>query len=154
VPRRAWAIAIAAAILPDADAIGFWLGVPYDSVFGHRGITHSLAFAAAFAAVLAWSLRQRRLWLFFFLAIASHGILDAFTNGGMGVAFFAPFSKVRYFFPVTPIEVSPISVTRFISWRGLRILASEAQWVWLPAFALGGAGLYFSRRRRLWPAHG
>jgi inner membrane protein len=39
------------------------------------------------------------------VATASHGILDAFTNGGLGVAFFAPFDKTRYFFPVTPMKL-------------------------------------------------
>ena len=50
--------------------------------------------------------------MFLFLAIASHGLLDAFTDGGLGVAFFAPFDSTRYFFPVTPIEVSP-------NWSGI-----------------------------------
>jgi inner membrane protein len=45
--------------------------------------------------------------IFFFLLTASHGILDAFTNGGLVIALFSPFSNERYFFPWTPIEVSP-----------------------------------------------
>nr|HRC76832.1 rhodanese-like domain-containing protein [Kouleothrix sp.] len=32
-----------------------------------------------------------------------HGVLDAMTDGGLGVAFFAPFSATRYFFPFRPI---------------------------------------------------
>jgi hypothetical protein len=51
-------------------------------------------------------------WTFFFLATASHGLLDAMTDGGLGVAFFSPFDKHRYFFPWTPIRVSPIGLTR------------------------------------------
>src|SRR6267378_8050335 len=47
------------------------------------------------------------LWRFFFLATASHGLLDAMTNGGLGVAFFAPFCDTRYFLPWQPIVVSP-----------------------------------------------
>lgn len=27
--------------LPDADVIGFWLGVRYEDEWGHRGVTHS-----------------------------------------------------------------------------------------------------------------
>jgi inner membrane protein len=79
-------------------------------------------------------------------ATASHGIHDAFTNGGLGIAFFAPFSAARYFFPVTPIEVSPI-VHGFFSERGVRVLASEMVWVWTPAlvliaFSIGARRLY------------
>jgi hypothetical protein len=32
-------------------------------------------------------------WTYFFLAAASHGLLDAMTDGGLGVAFFAPFDE-------------------------------------------------------------
>ena len=68
---------------------------------------------------------------------ASHGFLDAFTNGGLGVAFFSPFDPTRYFFPWTPIEVSPIGAVRFFSQRGLLVIISELRWVWLPSLALG-----------------
>ncbi len=50
----------------------------------------------------------QKVWLFLFVATISHGILDALTDGGLGVAFFAPFVNTRYFFPWTPIKVSPI----------------------------------------------
>ena len=43
--------------------------------------------------------------------MASHGVLDALTDGGPGVAFLAPFDDTRYFFPWRPIRVSPL-------WRG------------------------------------
>src|SRR5262245_44962050 len=82
-----------------------------------------------------------RLWAFFFLATSSHGVLDAMTNGGLGVAFFAPFSDVRYFFPWRPIIVSPISVAEFFGPRGLRVMWSELGWVWLPAAVVFLAGL-------------
>ncbi|HEU4994167.1 MAG TPA: metal-dependent hydrolase [Gemmatimonadaceae bacterium] len=39
----------ACAALPDLDAIGFWMGIPYDHMLGHRGLTHSLTFAALIA---------------------------------------------------------------------------------------------------------
>jgi inner membrane protein len=54
------------------------------------------------------------------------------------VAFFAPFVNDRYFFPWRPILVSPISISRFFTARGVAILGSEAMWVWIPAvvFAL------------------
>ena len=148
-----WITGAVVAALPDLDGIGFWLGVPYESVFGHRGFTHSLIFAAlvAFAALLAFRDRAyaddgRRLWLYFFLATASHGLLDAMTTGGGGIAFFAPFVNDRYFFPWRPILVSPMSVRRFFSARGMAVLASEMVWVWIPAALFAGTMLLLGRR--------
>ena len=79
-------------------------------------------------------------------ATASHGVLDAFTNGGRGVAFFAPFSSDRFFFPVTPIAVSPIGAA-FFSERGVSVLASEMLWVWVPLLILNIA-VAMARARR------
>ena len=70
------------------------------------------------------------LFVWFAAVTASHGVLDAMTNGGRGIAFFAPFSNHRYFFPWRPIQVSPIGAG-FFSPRGLRVLASEAVWIWV-----------------------
>lgn len=129
------------------------MGVPYDSVFGHRGITHSLTFAALFASAGLAAFRsatyegtRRRIWLYLFLATASHGALDAMTSGGGGVAFFAPFVNDRYFFPWRPILVSPMRISRFFTQRGVAILASEAMWVWLPAAAFALAMTVIPRR--------
>jgi inner membrane protein len=57
------------------------------------------------------------LFTYLFLATASHGVLDAMTDGGLGVAFFSPFDNRRYFLPWRPIVVSPISIARFFSGR-------------------------------------
>lgn len=72
--------------------------------------------------------------------MASHGLLDAFTNGGLGIAFFSPFDPRRYFFPWRPVQVSPIGMAFFGRW-GLRVLRSEVVWIWLPLAALVGAVL-------------
>src|SRR5262249_24364784 len=114
-------------------------------LLGHRGLTHSIDFAAALGALLTYTLFRRHptLWvvfLFLFVSTLSHPLLDMLTNGGRGVALMAPFSSARYFFPWRQIEVSPISVSRFFSERGVEIMRSELQWVWLPAagvFILG-----------------
>ncbi len=133
------------AVAPDLDVVTLRFGVPYESMLGHRGITHSLAFAAVLGAAAASALRARcrelpfaTLWLYLFAATASHGLFDALTDGGRGVAFFAPFSATRWFFPVRPIRVSPIGVERFLGARGIAVLESELAWVWLPSllFAL------------------
>jgi inner membrane protein len=127
-------------MLPDADVIAFAFGIPYGDMFGHRGFTHSLFFAGVIGAVVTWHLLRRpgadshRLTLFLWVTAVtmSHGLLDAMTDGGRGIAFFAPFSDQRYFFPWRPIQVSPIGVG-FFSARGLRVLASEARWIWVPS---------------------
>jgi len=138
-------LAATAAMLPDADVIGFRYGVAYGAMWGHRGVTHSLAFAILAGAV-AWVFSRetdvaarRRAGFYIAAATASHGILDACTNGGLGVAFFAPLSDTRYFFPFAPIDVSPIGFA-FFSERGLRVLISEMLWVWIPACALAICG--------------
>jgi len=82
--------------------------------------------------------------ILFSLATVSHLVLDSLTDGGSGVALFAPFENSRYFAPWRPIEVSPIGVD-FFSARGLVVLASEMIWVWLPALALITAGKLFQR---------
>ena len=138
VPARFWVLAAACAVLPDADVLAFDFGIPYGSMFGHRGITHSLAFAlllgfAVSALFFRDSPNRRALAVFFSLATASHGALDAMTNGGLGVAFFAPFTGERYFFPFRPVEVSPIGVREFFGEWGLAVIRSELLWVWLPA---------------------
>jgi len=46
------------------------------------------------------------LFSYFFVVTASRGALDAMTDGGLGIAFFAPFDNRRYFFPFRSIKVS------------------------------------------------
>ena len=153
IRRLGLAGALCAAV-PDLDVVGVWLGVPWGHVLGHRGITHSLPFAAALAAVVivaafrgdAWAGRRLGLGLALFAATASQGVLDAMTNGGSGVAFLAPFDDARYFLPWRPIPVSPISASRFFSERGLAIMQAEVLLVWLPAAVL--VLIAAARRRR------
>jgi len=143
--RRLWLLAALCSVLPDVDVIGFWLRVPYGAPLGHRGLTHSIAFAAALAGaatLLGWARGAARpaVFAFLFLCAASHGLFDAMTDGGLGVAFFAPFDNARFFLPWRPIRVSPIGVGGFFGPRGLAILASELFWIWIPLLALGAAG--------------
>lgn len=147
VPRRFWVAGALCAVLPDLDVLGFGLGIQYSDPLGHRGLTHSLPFAAALAALVTFTafrgipgLSRQALFGYLFVATASHGLLDAMTDGGLGVAFFAPFSNARYFLPWTPIRVSPIGVSRFFTDRALAVLKSEFVWIWIPAmlFALVG----------------
>ena len=149
---RAWLLGALCAVIPDVDAVGFWLGIPYGSPLGHRGLTHAIVFAAALAAALTALSRPPRpaaLVLFLFLCGASHGLFDAMTDGGLGVAFFAPFDNSRRFLPWRRLRVSPIGVEGFFGPRGLAILRSEILWIWLPCLAVGGAAWLLRRGRRI-----
>ena len=107
MPLRFWVLSIVCTLLPDIDVVGYYFGVRYGDMLGHRGFSQSLLFAllvavlvtlASFPAVRRLS---RQWWLLaacFFAATASHGILDAMTNGGYGIAFFSPFNA-RFFLP-------------------------------------------------------
>lgn len=133
---------IAASMLPDIDVIAFEFGIAYESPFGHRGFTHSIVFAilvGLLGAILSRTLTTRRLHAFWFLAVAtvSHPLLDACTNGGLGVALFWPLSDQRHFLPWRSILVSPIGISNFLNSYGLAVLQSELMKIWLPACLSG-----------------
>lgn len=145
MPAGLLALALVCAALPDIDAIGMWLGIPYDHPFGHRGLTHSLPFAVALAGagtLLAPAVGAESTIAFGVLLVsaASHGLIDAMTNGGLGIAFFSPFSHRRSFLPWRVIEVSPLRPSALFSRYGLRVLRSEMRWVWGPCLMLALAG--------------
>jgi inner membrane protein len=141
IPKRLWVAGAVCSALPDVDVIGFRYGVHYSDFLGHRGFTHSFVFAALLALTVGVTLFRRStpdisrtaLVLYLFVATASHGVLDAMTDGGLGVAFFSPFDTSRYFLPWRPIHVAPISPTRFFTMRGWLILQNEIIWIWIPA---------------------
>jgi len=154
IPRRLLVAGVVAAALPDLDVVTFHLGIPYSAGLGHRGFSHSLLVAALVGLAGAAGHRHlgtsfRRVFLFLFAATASHGVLDAFTNGGLVVAFLWPWSGERFWAPdaLRVVEASPISVDRFLSARGLTVLASELRWIWPPALAIG---LILVGLRRAW----
>lgn len=148
---RLWALAAFCAVAPDLDVVAFRFGVPYEHPLGHRGATHSLAFAALLAAALVGlfyrrSAHRAAVGTFLFAATASHALLDMLTDGGLGVALFAPVSNARLFFPWRPIEVSPFGAG-ILSARGMEVMLSELAWVWAPAAALAIALAVWRRRR-------
>lgn len=137
IPVKVLLIGILFSMLPDADVIAFRFGIPYEHMLGHRGVTHSIAFAAIISALAAWVLHAWRVtylrtFIFLFIACVSHGILDAMTSGGLGVGFFIPLNDERYFLPFRPIRVSPLGVKAFLSAWGVQVLLSELKWIWLP----------------------
>ena len=116
-------------MLPDADVVGFSLGVAYGSAWGHRGATHSFVFALIVGVVVALVARACR-WpatrcgVLAALVVASHGLLDTLTDGGRGCALLWPFNEARYFAPVNFIPVSPIGID-VLSPRGFYAAAIE-----------------------------
>lgn len=143
VSLKFWILSIACSILPDADVIGYrCLYIPSYHFFGHRGFFHSPFFAALLSIIIVcifyrkeviFSTQWWKYFIYFFILTASHGLLDALTNGGHGIALLSPITNDRYFFPWTPIEVSPLSLKAFLSQRGLTVLTSELLWIWIPA---------------------
>ena len=144
MPLRFWALAVFCSVLPDADVIGFRFGIAYGDFLGHRGFFHSLFFAfilslvvvlLAFRKTPLFSKKWWLIWTFFFGVSASHGLLDAFTDGGLGIALFSPFDMTRYFSPWRPLRVSPIGISAFFTSWGRSVLVSEIIWLWLPLTA-------------------
>jgi inner membrane protein len=155
LPKHAWAIGALCAALPDVDMIAFHLGIPYGHMLGHRGFSHCIVFALVVGVCVtapAGLLRKRHFSLFAlfslgFIATASHGILDAMTDGGLGVAFFSPFSDERYFLPYRPIAASPLRLRRFFTAAGLHVMSTELVWIWLPSGVLMCAAVVCRRWR-------
>jgi len=155
-PARLWFLSILSSLLPDADLIGYYFHVPYEHFFGHRGFFHSPFFGLLWSILLvSLFFRKEKIFskywfryvLFFFTVTASHGLLDAFTDGGLGIALLSPLSNARYFFPWTPIVVSPLSIRMFFGDWGIAVIKSEALWVWLPSFL----AVAMIRLIRKWP---
>ncbi|MFN0202331.1 MAG: metal-dependent hydrolase [Bacteroidia bacterium] len=136
------AVATIAPSLPDLDVLGFYAGIPYGSFWGHRGFIHSFCFAFLLSALLTIIVRTHqkttfvKLWLFLGTIISTHGILDAMTTGGHGIALFSPWNDERIFLPWRVIQVSPMHLSQFFSEWGLEVLKSEMIYVWLPLFLL------------------
>lgn len=131
--RARLAVAMAAfsmlALLPDADVVAFTLGIPYGAPWGHRGATHSLAFALATSAIVAGCAWRRsraplRTGALALVAIGSHGLLDALTDGGRGVALAWPLTDERFFAPMRPLPVAPIGAG-LLSARGVYVVVVE-----------------------------
>jgi inner membrane protein len=126
---RSMALWSALSLLPDIDVVGFLRGVPYGAAWGHRGATHSLTLAILGGIVTGvaarWVRRPvARTMLFACVVLASHGLLDSMTDGGLGIALLWPFSLTRFFAPWRPIVVAPIGAD-FFTVYGATVAASE-----------------------------
>jgi inner membrane protein len=133
----------ALSLLPDIDVVGFLRGVPYGAPWGHRGATHSLTLAVAgglACGIVARSFNRPflRTAAFASVVLASHGLLDTMTDGGLGAALLWPFSLTRHFAPWRPIPVAPIGPD-FFTPEGATVALSELALflpLWLFAFRM------------------
>ena len=162
MPVRFWVLSAVCSVLPDVDILGYYLRVRYNGALGHRGFTHSLLFALlasvlvvvlAFPAIRRFSKKWWGLISFFFVATASHGILDSMSAKGTGVGFFIPFDNTRYSLPWRFPFASPMSIPRFISPAGLDVLIGEIIWIWTPMLLLY-ACMWLYRKQRQPRPHG
>jgi inner membrane protein len=153
ISKRLLFAGIVFSIVPDFDVIAFHFGIPYASAFGHRGLSHSILFALVIALASAsfyhcLNSTFIKAFSFIFLSAVSHGVLDAFTTGGLGVAFLWPWSAERYFAPLQMIRVSPIGIANFMSPRGVIVLWSEVRWVWLPCLSLAMIAVMIRQKKK------
>ena len=106
------------AVIPDLDAIGrplYHAAGDLEFLGGHRGFTHSLAFALVVGVIAGmatmrnarWNRVRLRFAIFVALATALHGVLDTLTSIGAvtsPVQFFSPFSTRGYTSPWHPLH--------------------------------------------------
>lgn len=151
--RMTLRLCLLGSILPDFDVIGFRFGVQYGDMLGHRGFTHSIVFALLYSGLcLFFYLKEdkgekTKLFILFFISIMSHGIFDMLTNGGLGVGLLIPFSPERFFFPITPLEVSPIGAN-FFSQRGLAVIFNEIKLIGIPSLIILMSVFFLERKKK------
>jgi inner membrane protein len=133
MPWSFWLLAGVLPCVPDLDGFSTYGS---EHACGHRGLTHSLCFAAllgcvtALATFRAFKLQYWPLAGIYFAIAASHMVLDALTSGGSGVAVFWPISSQR-FGPYGPIHVADIGAGWPNPWTS-RAIRTELLYVWLP----------------------
>ena len=57
--------------------------------------------------------------------MGSHGLLDALTDGGLGIGLLSPLNWRRYFFPIRPLPVALLSPSSLFSSSMLQVYSVE-----------------------------
>ncbi len=109
------------ATIPDLDVALYLFYDKFEMLSIHRGFSHSIVFSILGAFLIAFILQQikwtnqvsyRRLWIFTWLALFTHMLLDAFT--AYGTQLFLPFSDARIGFDsinvVDPVYTLPLLI--------------------------------------------
>lgn len=132
------ALCFVGATFADIDHLDALLGWKEHHYLGHRGMTHSLFFALALSAALAYfankTLSERlsnleKAWLM--LCTLSHPIFDFVTTGRKDTLLFFPFYNER-----TTLDLSPIQAIGFqVDGLFLQMLLYEIILIW-PFLAL------------------
>jgi inner membrane protein len=158
MPWAYWGLAAVLPIIPDLDAFSM---AAYGSPSGHRGFTHSLAFALAVSTIAAGaaclcfrackgdrpilpaeklgpSSPFRSWWRLagvFFIISASHGLLDALTRGGFAIPFFWPLPGRWGNWGPIPASTIGFELPDPFHQPAMR---AEMLWIWLPLGLLVG----------------
>ena len=120
LPTKLMGVAMVAAMVPDLDFLmGPLFGVTRESIYSHRGFSHSLFFAIGFGAFAAAWYRQlgvRPLTAFVVCAtaMASHGVVDMMTDSGKPVAYLWPLTSSRMFADWRPLPGSSLQQLSFL----------------------------------------
>ena len=109
------------ATIPDLDILLLHFVDSLQKISIHRGYSHSVVFCVVAAFLLAYLLNRikwtenlsfRRLWLFSFMALITHVLLDAFTS--YGTQLFLPFNDWRVSFDsisiIDPVYTVPLII--------------------------------------------
>lgn len=156
----AWRLLIAAAVaaaLPDADWLVHHFIRPVNSLYSHRGISHSLFAALAVGLIAAgghkW-LKVNALTAGVVIAasMASHGMLDMLADSGRPVAYLWPLSSERLFADWRPIHSGPVKMAHLVP-QVLARMGSDLWQVIIPLFVIAlavrvGRALGKSTQRR------
>jgi membrane-bound metal-dependent hydrolase YbcI (DUF457 family) len=122
---QGWQIPVGAGLLAAAPDLDFLVirafGIPYESLFSHRGFFHAPFFLILFSAVVAGIITRGHsrkafalLWLVWAGCMVTHPLLDALTDGGRGVMLLVPFTRARFFFPWRPLYSPPGNIQNIV----------------------------------------
>jgi inner membrane protein len=139
-PRTAIPVFALLALAPDLDLVTAAFGALPDTPTSHRGITHSLPFAAIVALAVGLCARRwgrgRLAGALTLGALGSHGILDAMSQLGDGPMMFWPFTTQTYVLAWRPIP-GVLSASYYLTLEAIPTLLAET-FLFLPfiVFAL------------------
>lgn len=130
--HKAWLLGAIGGTIPDLDIIVSPFLSSIDRISWHRGYSHSLLVCLILPFLLSWIMNKKQwsegidkfhIWLFWFLTLFTHVVLDGFTT--YGTLIYLPFSDWRVSFDsiniVDPVYTIPLLagllVTIFIRYK-------------------------------------
>lgn len=117
--HKAWLLGAIGGTIPDLDVLVSPFLSTIDKIAWHRGYSHSILVGLLLPFFLTWIIRKKpwgsgidyfQLWLFWFLTLFTHVVLDGFTS--YGTLLFLPFADWRVSFNsinlVDPVYTVPL----------------------------------------------